>query len=139
MKTEDMGPLYRRIGDMIVADSENPAATILYYVAYDDGVITSTLAEDRGDHIFYPAIPRDLAYAVMDAWEAQDGPDKWVEMSYLIENGQFHATLFYADMIDPAEDEFDRPGRVIAEVLGQKPARSDPLPPTSDGGYTFEL
>ena len=80
MKVEDTGPLYRRIGDIIAADSQDPHRLIFFYLTVDDGVIGMTLAEDRGDHIFYRPSPDELVDASRALWDAQDGPDKWREM-----------------------------------------------------------
>lgn len=141
MHFADTGPLYARIGELIAAASEDPRRHIFFYTRVDEGTsVGTTLAEDRGDHVFYRLSPEGLADAVLALWNAQTGSDRWVEMLFVMENGKFNAKLFYADMLDPAENEFDRIDRVAIEVLGDKPARCDPLPhgPT-DGGYTFEL
>jgi hypothetical protein len=139
MKVEDTGPLFRRIGDIIAASSQDPHRRIFYYLTVHDGVIGQTLAEDRGDHTFYRQAPDALIAAAQALWDAQDGPDKWREMSYVMEGGKFHATLYYPDDLDPKESEYDRADRIAIDVLGDKPARCDPLRKEDPGSYTFEL
>ena len=139
MNLEDTGPLYRRIGDIIAADSQDPQRLIFFYLTMDDAVMGQTLAEDRGDHVFYRQPPDELIEASQELWDAQDGPDKWREMRYVMEGGKFRATLYYADDLDPAENEYDRADRMAIELFGDKPAKCDPPQPTGDGGYTFEL
>ena len=141
MHLADTGPLYARIGELIAAESEDPRRRMFFYTTvHTGGVVTMTLAEDRGNHVFYRSPSDDIADAVTTLWNAQDGPDRWIEMLFVMENGKFDAKLFYADMLDPAEDEFERMDRVAIEVLGDKPARCDPRSKDpGDGSYTFEL
>lgn len=139
MKAEDTGPLYRRIGDIIASTSQDPRRRIFYYLTMGEGTMGQTLAEDRGDHIFYWQAPDALIEASQALWDAQEGPEKWREMSYVMEGGKFQATLYYADDLDPEESEYDRADRIAIEVLGDKPARSDPLHRDGSASFTFEL
>lgn len=142
MTLDDIGPLYARIGQIIV-DSLGPLQNrLLLYVNYDAGDVARTIAEDRGDHLYFHVLPdadeSELVEAVRALWEAEPGPEHWVDMSYIIENGEFHAKLLYADHLDPAESLVDRLIRMPNELFGNKSARSASFPEDSADGYSFE-
>lgn len=138
----DSGPLFSRIGEIIVEGLGPLENRILLYADVEEGSIGVTIAEDRGNYTFFHGLPDDDGIALSDAlvelWRVRKEGERWREMSYLIADGKFHAELIYPDLIDPNEHEDDRILRVVEETFGAKPAQCDPLPDTP-GGYSFTL
>ena len=139
----DTGPLFNRIGEIIVEGLGPLENRTLLYADVEEGAIGMMIAEDRGNYVFYHRLPHDYSIELSDAlvalWRVRKEGERWREMSYLIADGKFHAELIYPDLIDPNEYEEDRQRRVVEELFGTKPAQCDPFPDHPSEGYVFEL
>ncbi|MDE2619368.1 MAG: hypothetical protein KGL54_04305 [Sphingomonadales bacterium] len=139
----DAGPLYSRIAEIILYGLGPLDKPTLLYATVEEGAIGVTIAEDRGNYIFFHRLPladsTDLVDTLVEIWRLRREGERFAEMSFLIADGRFHASLFYPDLLDPTEDPFDRSFRVIAEHFGSKPAQCDPIPDNPDEGYSFRL
>lgn len=117
-----MEELLNLIGELLAEDIEYPLDKTLLHAEVGRAFVSPSIFKDRGDHILYrdPDLDR-LGDALLDLWDAQQGPDRWAELEYMVSNGRFDATFVYPEEIDPAEEPLDRRRRIVIRYLGDKP------------------
>ena len=133
MANDEAESLLNEIGRLLAEDREYPFEPTLLYAQLDRDMVGESIFKELGNQILYrrPVI-KDLPYALLDLWEAQEGDDRWMEMEYLVRDGRFEVAYIYRDAIDPEEDVVERRARSVERHFGTKPIIYPPWPSDDD-------
>lgn len=120
--------LLAEIGELLMSDEEYPSEPTLLYAQLDHNVIGESIFKELGNQFLYRRpLNERLPYALLELWEAQDGPDRWSELEYVLRDGHFDVAYFYPDEIDPEEDVIERRERSLWRHFGKKPIVYPPM------------
>ncbi|TGX40160.1 hypothetical protein E5A74_15715 [Sphingomonas naasensis] len=122
MQEDRTAELLNLIGQLLAEDTEYPLDDTLLHAEVERASVAPSIFKDRGNHILYrdPDLNR-LGDALLDLWDAQQGPNRWAEIEYIVRNGRFDATFVYPEEIDPTEEPLDRRRRIVVKHFGDKP------------------
>lgn len=120
--------LLAEIGGLLMEDDDYPSQPTLLYAQVDHNVTGQSIFKEIDSHfLFRWPLNERLTYALLELWEAQDGPDRWSELEYVLRDGHFDVAYFYPDEIDPQEDVIERRERSLWRHFGKKPIVYPPM------------
>ena len=130
--------LLDEIGRLLMEDDEYPSEPTLLYAQLDHNMIGESIFKELGNQLLYrwPWNERQ-AYALLELWEGQQGPDRWSELEYVIRDGKFEVGYIYPDEIRPGENLTERRERSLRRHFGDKPIVYPPW--DEDDGLVYDM